>query len=298
MLPIYIASEKKRTYFNVADGSFAQGTDMDVTVDLLRSHYYAQVGHHLYARYTNSPTSIIQYDLQDNSYVASFASFPPPLRTEVSRGSCMDVLGDTGIIFVIGGADSFSSDPTYFDIFHILDTSTIQWTIGPAMTTTRGYHACAICQGHIWAIGGIVARAIGLASFEKIGISSSSGAKPMDLAFDGNWTLSNTELPHDRRFARAHVHGNDILLIGGYSLDRYVRTVHIINAITEDVSDGPSLLDALSSPATIIVDERLFVFAGWDGRQALDSWQYLDLLSLLLSCSTQDKYRNDFVPSA
>eukprot|EP01083_Nonionella_stella_P195637 720516_1 len=189
----------------------------------------------------------------------------------LSATSAACLTSNDKILFVLGGFYSETSLRTV----GILNISENTWMYS-YMQTSRHYHSCVVdpVRNELWAIGGVNKKnsynSVYLKSVERISIENVT---------HNSWEYTQ-DLMQQVHYTTAVLYRNVILIVGGSSAaDRlYSNKVQVIDCVSGNVTLGGYLNYAVYGAATILVDNRLFMFGGAaNSGEGFQKWQYLDL---------------------
>ena len=162
---------------------------------------------------------------------------------------------------------------------YILTISTQTWKLtgNPVMRNNeRNHHSCMIepIAGYLYVIGGDDMNEHSLDSIEKIYINDILNLNQYTFS-----TLTDT-LSTPRTATRAVLHGTDIFVIGGLSVD-----IDVIDTTTDSVSLwGNRLYEKLTEVSAIIIGAgtKVYIFGGSnDEGHSINYWQYFDVFSVI-----------------
>ena len=163
---------------------------------------------------------------------------------------------------------------TFFNKTYILTISDQSWSSSgnPKMLEQRWYHSCLIepNEGYLYVIGG----APGYNSIEKLYVNDITNIDQY------GFILLTDTLSHSKWYIRSILYKTDIYIIGGNAAEwKTYDDIDLLDTTTDSVRLWGTLSIAVGSAASIIIDSRVYVFGGMDGNDAVDSWQYFDVLS-------------------
>ena len=137
-----------------------------------------------------------------------------------------------------------------------------QWKEAPRMNRGRADHTCAVCNGSIYAIGGVHDLFRASDGIEKITLTDL-----LETTMNANekkqcWTTLKCRLSEPRReCASAVVRNRFIVVVGGFNSIFQGSTVNIIDTAVHDqhvVSCGPSLADTIDNFGMAVVGRRVY----------------------------------------
>ena len=158
-----------------------------------------------------------------------------------------------------------------------LEKETKEWTEGPSLNKSRYGHAAVVCNGFVYALGGVCDHQR-LDSIERIEL--------LDLlkspcTNNKHWTILNCKMSTPRYGCQAvAVHSRFIVVAGGYNgsylsstdiIDTAVQTQHIVIA-------GPCMMVPRCTYAMALVGDRIFAIGGSNGISTVNSVEYLEFM--------------------
>eukprot|EP01083_Nonionella_stella_P112298 330181_1 len=222
---------------------------------------YMQIGSELWM-ISLSGTYFVKADTETYNVTVPSTTIP----TTVHEAACLS--GSEEYLFVIGGGGDTAPAMNTVQIYRISDG---QWLANvSSLNTKRSTLSCLAFGDKLYAIGGDDDSTF-LDSIETLDISN------MDIipskTWDTNWA---DPLTSGRKATRAVLYGTDIYVIGGKDNEgNRLADINVIDTITGTVSSGDTLDYATSYASSIIVDNTLYVFAGYSNSDGdLDTYQY------------------------
>ena len=266
----YILSSRRLDVFDPADGSWTQLQDMPSKVshvDLVESDtgfWYAggmkdkpaqKIKDHIIAE-------VWHFDIELDRYTAA------PLLPEPRGGGALERVGDKlhYISGLMADRDTDSPDHFVFDLAAWSVTGTAEWTKAAPIPVPRNQHSVALLDGKIYVIGG------------QFNHDSQQLDQTMVDIYDpasDTWS-EGPPLPvaHSHSEGATFVHDDRIWMVGGHSTPEGGKKGFCPNVVTL-VEGGEwevtcHLPKPISSPAAAIINDRLYVAGGWDGRMDED----------------------------
>ncbi len=172
------------------------------------------------------------------------------------------LVGVNGRLYVLGGYDGASSQPT--DRVHVYEPATKRWTAGPPMPTPRGGLASALLQGRIHTIGGTVARAAAL-DHGVHNVDARDGSVGTHEVFDPVWETWERlpPMPTPRNHHVAGALDRVIVVSGGRGgRNRNMTATEIWDPREHAWRRGARLPTGRSGAAAAVLDGWLYVFGG------------------------------------
>lgn len=172
------------------------------------------------------------------------------------------LVGVNGRLYVLGGYDGASSQPT--DRVHVYDPATTRWTAGPPMPTPRGALASALLQGRIHTIGGTVARAAALdRGVHNVDVRGGSvGTHEVFDPVRGTWErLPPMPTPRNHHVAGA-LDGVIVVSAGRGGQSRKITTTEIWDPREQAWRRAPPLPTGRSGATAAVLNGWLYVFGG------------------------------------
>ena len=188
----------------------------------------------------------------------------------------------------------------------VWDPSTKRWRNGPSLNDRRIDLVAVVCHDKVYAIGGFGGdnnnnnnNYTALDTIESIQVSSlleTMEALTMTRLNNNQWTRLQCRLSSPRRNCAAVVVQNRYIVIlgGDASMDQDLSSVDIMDTAPPHNNNndngepmivaGPSMNSTKSSFGAAVVDNRIFVVAGWVNREASTSVE-----SLMFQQQPQDK---------
>ena len=215
--------------------------------------------------------------------------------TIVSGSGENDAAGQT--IVVIGGR---MQRVGYTNSVIVWDPSTKRWRNGPNLNDRRANLVAVVCHDKVYAIGGC-----GINDYdnyrvwdtmESIQVSSlleTMKTSTMTRKNNSQWTRLQCCLSSPRKeFAAVVVHNRYIVILGGHTgMGQVLSSVDIMdtapphnNSGEPMIVAGPSMNSTRSTFGAAVVDNRIFVVAGW-----VDEIHSTSVESLLFQLQPQDK---------
>lgn len=191
-----------------------------------------------------------------------------PLLPEPRGGGALERLGDR-LHYVSGlmvDRDTDSPDHFVFDLAAWSATGTASWTKAAPLPVPRNQHSVAVLNNKLYIIGGQFNHDSQQLDQTRVDI--------YDPEAD-SWS-EGPALPvaHSHSEGATFVCKNRIWMIGGHSTPEGGKKGFCRNVVTlEEGSEWEvtcHLPKPISSPAAAIIDDRLYVAGGWDGRVAED----------------------------
>ena len=204
-------------------------------------------------------------------------------------------------IVVIGGERQSGEYTNYVIVW---DPSTKRWRNGPSLNDRRIDLVAVVCHDKVYAIGGFGGdnnnnNYTALDTIESIQVSSlleTMEELTMTRQNNNQWTRLQCRLSSPRRNCAAVVVQNRYIVIlgGDASMDQDLSSLDILDTAPPHNNNndngepmivaGPSMNSTQSSFGAAVVDNRIFVVAGWVNREASTSVE-----SLMFQQQPQDK---------
>eukprot|EP01083_Nonionella_stella_P227230 806397_1 len=194
-----------------------------------------------------NPGGTEMYAFDTNTYQTLVRS---PSIAIPKETACLASIDD--YLIVVGGG--FNNVLDQIQIYHLTDDQWLSNT--PSLKTPRSYLACIIAHNKLYAIGGFDDKAAYLNSIEVLDVSN------MATISSTSWYYMDCTLQKGRDSLRAALYGTDMIYVTGGSRNNAVVSVDIINTVTHECLVADDLNFAVTSAASIIVQNTLFVFGG------------------------------------
>ena len=156
-------------------------------------------------------------------------------------------------IYVLGGFTRIIPTPNYFESsVEIIDLASRKITLATEMPVARAHFGCALVDGKIYAIGGVIQRGTNRINTETTDV--------YDIATD-KWT-AGIPLPAPRQVVAAVVDGSIIVPGGytGYTDQTAVADVELFNLREKTWRSLPPLCQPVAAHALAVLDHRLYLF--------------------------------------
>eukprot|EP01083_Nonionella_stella_P070018 187061_1 len=228
--------------------------------------YFTQMDNVLYMIHYEG-VILTSYDLQTDVFNDNYQTIP----SNIGEYGCLTSTDDH--LYVIGG---------YFrnknlDIVQLLDLTNNIWLSGiPSLQQARCSPACAVVPSTnvLYVIGGYTYTQTEnhIDTIEKVSTNNIA---------QNSWSFINP-LPRPAK-SKCILHGNNVYIIGGVGRDsnsqfEALDTVIILDGMLETLSILPQRLPyKVWDFSVLIVDNILYIFGGYDGTQAFDTWVYYEL---------------------
>jgi N-acetylneuraminic acid mutarotase len=262
----YIISSRRQDVFNPADGSWTQLQDCPSTISHVNlvaddtGFWYAggmkdkpnrEIKDHIISE-------VWHYDLERDRFSAA------PLLPEPRGAGALQRIGDR--LHYISGLmvdrDTDSPDHFVFDLAEWRSSGTGGWSKAAPLAVPRNQHSIATLGGKIYVIGGQFNHDSQQIDQDRVDI--------YDPETD-SWSEGPTlPVPHSHSEHATFVHKDRIWMIGGHSTPEGGKKGFCPNVVT--LREGGEweitchLPKPTSSPAAGIINDRLYVAGGWDGR--------------------------------
>eukprot|EP01083_Nonionella_stella_P008621 24877_1 len=195
-------------------------------------------------------------------------AIPIPVQSRGCLASSPDYL------FIVGAGYGST-----LDIIQIYEISTDQWlhiTNTPNMNQPRGRFSCLVKDSLLFAIGGFD----GNSRFDSIEVLDIANVNQIDLQ---QWNYLFGKLSKPLSSTRAVLFDDNILVIGGATTNSARMAVSDVNIIYPETGEcvlWDTLAIAVDNAASIIVDNTLFVFGGYNDVDGdINKYQYKILLT-------------------
>ena len=185
----------------------------------------------------------------------SVTSFTSPRKT-LARKSFL------GHICLIGGVNNDGDTLNNVDFFIPHED---QWREGTKMNCHRGRLAVALCNGHLYAIGGSQASMC-LETVERY-----------SPKFDIWEMVSPMNTP--RRNCTAVVVGNLIFVLGGYNGSVFLRSVEVFSQNANSWTYQPAMIEARSELTAVFHEQHIYAMGGFNSKERLKSVERFDIVN-------------------
>ena len=198
------------------------------------------------------------FDVESDRYTAA------PLLPGPRAGGALERVGDRlhYIAGLMADRDTDSPDHFVFDLAEWSSTGCAEWTKAAPLPTPRNQHSVGVINGQIYIIGGQFNHDSQQLDQTLVDI--------YDPASD-TW-VEGPPLPvaHSHSEGATFVHQNRIWMVGGHSTPEGGKKGFCSDVVTlregEEWEVTCHLPKPISSPASKIIKDNLYVAGGWDGR--------------------------------
>eukprot|EP01084_Bolivina_argentea_P121683 215633_1 len=282
--------------YDISNGEFTDRGEVLATHSWGLSDFYTQIDNTLFIIFsrhlqandrTGTGEKLVTYNLETGSMNTNYQTIP------ISVTDCGCLASTTDHLFVVGGQDwSLTGTKNTVQVF---DISNNQWLDNvPSMIKARRGHSCIVDPVHhkLFAIGGF--RRTGGTSKDPVDVYTATieTIHTDDITQNG-WAYIEP-LSIAIGWIRSVYFDQFIYVIGGaygtWMNFGFTDKVHVIDTTTDTVTVHPDRLAyEVSSTASIIANNVLFVFGGYDGKDGYNSlakWMYYQLPTTTTSTST------------
>ena len=160
-----------------------------------------------------------------------------------------------------------------------LEKDTKEWTEGPRLNKSRCGLAAVVCNGSVYALGGIC-NGQRLDSIERIDLVDLLKS-PCTSDNTKHWEILTCTLSTPREGCQAAtVHNRFIVVVGGHDVS-FLSSTNIIDTAVQNqhiVVRGPSMTVPRAVCGLGVVGHRIFVIGGYNGSSRLNSVEYLEFI--------------------
>jgi N-acetylneuraminic acid mutarotase len=169
-----------------------------------------------------------------------------------------------GKIYAIGGTESVSFIPNFFNNAEVYDPSSNTWSTASPMPTARAQLAAAAANGKIYAIGGFNRDADLFSTVEVYDPSSNTWS-----------TVAPMPTPRDF-LAAAAVNGKIYAIGGGSDISLYLNTVEVYDPSSNTWSTAAPMTTARLQLAAVAANGKIYAIGGFNGASVLNTVEVYD----------------------
>ena len=150
------------------------------------------------------------------------------------------------------------------------------WRVGPRMNESRSMHATVVCNGCIYAIGGLNYSSY-LDTIEQISVRNLLEPLSTNDNTGTRWkTLDCRLTSKGYGCAATVVCDRYIVVVGGSHQREFVSSVDIIDTACESQCSGPHMTVSRSDCGITVIGQRLYVVGGCGNDGWLNSVEYME----------------------
>eukprot|EP01083_Nonionella_stella_P101208 286633_1 len=254
--------------YDIDRNTFAIHPSISNITDSMQSYaprYAAAVGHNIYF---NGDTDL---SARIDVYNIKTGITTPNIKAINSKDGCL--VTDGRFLFIVGGQTQNGGQGSWN--FQIYDTTTDTWYSGDDQKYLPRRFPCEVINGVIYEFGGDNGNVMTQITKFNIGTGDTVLVNYNKMQWEDAGSLNIPRAKHNTAPC-----GNLIYIIGGYTTGfANALSIEIYDIITEETVTAPFTLNqARINPATMCIDQTIYVFGGRDDRDlnsgtTLNSWE-------------------------